>query len=141
MLTRVVIGLFVLVVAFAILGADKPLIKNVPPTPTSPASGKEMFSMYCTSCHGKDAKGTGPAARALKVPPSDLTLLSAKNGGKFPDVRVYGAIHGDMEMSAHGSSDMPVWGSVFNSMSRDNGADTQMRIANLTSYIKSLQNK
>ena len=29
---------------------------------TSPASGKEMFVSYCASCHGKDAKGDGPAA-------------------------------------------------------------------------------
>lgn len=141
MLTRVIVALFALVVAFAILGADQPIIKKVPPTPTSPSSGQEMFSTYCVACHGKDAKGGGPAAAALKMPPPDLTTLAARNGGKFPELRVYNAIHGDGEVVAHGSKDMPVWGSVFQSMSRDNGATKQMRVANLTAYLKSLQSK
>lgn len=137
MFTRVMIALVTVVVAFAILGAD---IKKVPPKITSPASGEQMFVQYCAVCHGKDAKGTGPAAKALKMPPADLTQLSARNGGKFPELRVYGAIHGDVEMpAAHGSKDMPVWGAVFQSMSKDSGAGTQMRVSNLTAYIKSLQ--
>ena len=49
---------------------------------TSPASGKEMFTSYCASCHGKDAKGNGPAANALKQLPADLTTLATRNGGK-----------------------------------------------------------
>jgi mono/diheme cytochrome c family protein len=35
-----------------------------------------MFKEYCASCHGADAKGHGPAVRALKVAPPDLTMLS-----------------------------------------------------------------
>lgn len=139
MLTRSIVALFTLVVAFAILGADQPTIKKVPPSPTSPASGKEMFNSYCVACHAKDGKGGGPAVAALKIPPPDLTTLSAKNSGKFPELRVFGSIHGDVEMPAHGSKDMPVWGSVFQSMGHDNGATTQMRVANLTAYIKSMQ--
>ena len=139
MLTRLIVALFTLVVAFAILGADQPSIKKVPPSPTSPASGQEMFTTYCAVCHGKDGKGGGPAVAALKVPPPDLTTLSAKANGKFPELKVFGAIHGDVDMPAHGSKDMPVWGTVFQSMSHDNGAGKQMRVANLTAYIKSLQ--
>lgn len=139
MLTRVIVVLFALVVAFAILGADQPTIKKVPPSPTSPASGKEMFTTYCAVCHGKDGKGGGPAAAAMKMPPPDLTTLSASNNGKFPELKVYGTIHGDLEHTAHGTKEMPVWGTVFHSMSHDNGAGTQMRVANLTAYIKSLQ--
>jgi mono/diheme cytochrome c family protein len=143
MFTRIIIALVTIVVGFAILGADtKPVIKNVPPSATSPASGKEMFSAYCVACHGRDAKGNGPAASSLKVPPPDLTQLTAKAAGKFPELQVYGVIHGDANMpAAHGSKDMPVWGSIFQSMARDNGAGTQMRVANLTAYIKSLQTK
>lgn len=142
MLTRIICALVALVVAFAVLGADThPSIKKVPPSPTSPASGKEMFNSYCAVCHGKDAKGGGPAAAALKTPPPDLTQLTARNGAKFPELRVYGAIRGDADTPAHGSKDMPVWGPVFQSMGRDNGASTQMRTANLTAYIKSLQGK
>jgi mono/diheme cytochrome c family protein len=136
MLTRIVTGLFVLVVGFAILGAQ---VKKVPPSQTSPASGKDMFMNYCAVCHGKDGKGSGPAASALKKPPANLTTLTARNGGKFPELHVVQTIRGDSSNPAHGSKEMPVWGDVFQSMSRDSGAGMQMRISNLTAYIKSLQ--
>jgi mono/diheme cytochrome c family protein len=138
MLTRIVTGLFVLVVGFAILGAQ---VKKVPPSQTSPASGKDMFMNYCAVCHGKDAKGGGPAAAALKKPPADLTTLAARHGGKFPELHVAETIRGDGSNPAHGSKEMPVWGDVFQSMSRDSGAGMQMRVANLTAYIKSVQAK
>ena len=141
MLTRIIVALFTLVISFAILGAQQPTIKKVSPTPTSPASGEDMFKTYCAVCHGRDGKGGGPAVAALKNPPPDLTTLAAKNAGKFPELRVFGTIHGDVELAAHGSKDMPVWGSVFQSMARDNGASRQMRISNLTAYIKSIQAK
>ena len=37
-------------------------------------AGRGLFLQYCTSCHGTDAKGAGPAAASLKVPsrPHDL---------------------------------------------------------------------
>jgi len=54
---------------------------------------------------------------------------------------LYGAIHGDVDVPAHGSKDMPVWGAVFQSIGHDNGTQAQMRIANLTSYIKEIQAK
>jgi len=141
MLTRAIVVLFALVVAFATMGAEQPTIKKVTPTPTSPASGKQMFTTYCAVCHGQDGKGGGPAVAALKMPPPDLTTLTAKNNGKFPELRVFRSIQGDVQMAAHGSKDMPVWGEVFQSMSRDNGAGKQMRTSNLTAYVKSLQTK
>ncbi len=141
MLTRVLVALVALVVAFAILGADNPpVIKKVSPVHTSPASGKDMFTNYCAVCHGKDGKGGGPAVSALKMQPPDLTTLTHRSNGKFPELRVYAAIHGDVEMPAHGSKDMPVWGTVFQSMDRDSGAQ-QMRVSNLTKYIQSIQAK
>lgn len=124
---------------FCAAASDK-VIKKVPINPTSPVSGQQMFNEYCTSCHGKSAKGDGPAASALKKTPADLTTLTVRNNGKFPDLRVYGAIQGDSDMSAHGSKDMPVWGSVFQDASRSSG-EVQMRISNLVSYVKSLQTK
>ena len=142
MFTRIMVALVTLVVGFAILGADsQPAIKKVPPSPTSPASGKGMFLAYCAVCHGQDGKGGGPAAAALKTPPRDLTMLTHRNDGRFPELRVYGAIHGDVDVPAHGSKDMPVWGAVFQSIGHDNGTQAQMRIANLTSYIKEIQAK
>jgi len=61
-----------------------PAIKQVPIANTPSSSGKEMFDTYCAVCHGKDTKGNGPAAGAMKTPPADLTTLAKGNGGKYP---------------------------------------------------------
>ena len=68
-----------------------PTIKHVPIANTPSNSGKDMFRSYCAVCHGADAKGTGPAASALKAAPTDLTALSHKNGGKYPAAHVAAA--------------------------------------------------
>jgi len=118
-----------------------PVVKHVPVKPTSAASGKEMYTSYCAVCHGTDGKGGGPAATALKVPPTDLTTLSKNNGGKFPSLKVSSAIRGESDITAHGSKDMPVWGSLFRSMSQGHESEVQQRVANLTHYIETLQAK
>ncbi len=63
--------------------AQKKQVTHVPVKPTSPASGEEMYMNYCAACHGKDGKGGGPAADALKVPPKNLTTLAYRNAGKY----------------------------------------------------------
>lgn len=108
---------------------------------TSPASGEEMYKTYCAVCHGTDGKGGGPAASALKVPPTDLTLLSKNSGGKYPALKVTSAIRGEGDVPAHGTKDMPVWGSLFWTMSHGHEGEVQQRVANLTKYIESLQAK
>ena len=121
--------------------AQQKEVKHVPIKPTSPASGSEMYANYCAVCHGKDGKGGGPAADALKVPPTDLTTLSKRNGGKFPSAHVASAIRGDVNLPAHGSKEMPVWGPLFGRLSQGHPAEVQQRIANLSAYIESLQVK
>lgn len=130
------------VIVIGVLGAQtKPTIKNVPVSPTSPASGKGMFASYCAVCHGADAKGGGPAAAALKSRPTDLTQLSAKNGGKYPELLVVSTLSG-REVAAHGSQEMPIWGDLFRSLgSGDESKIVHLRIGNLTSYIGSIQAK
>jgi mono/diheme cytochrome c family protein len=108
---------------------------------TSPASGKEMFMSYCASCHGKDAKGDGPAANALKQLPADLTTLAKRNGGKYPSDKVTTVLRGQAKLMAHGDQEMPVWGPVFWRMSQGREEQVQMRIANLNRYLESLQEK
>jgi len=119
----------------------KKVIQHAPIKETSPASGKEMYTTYCAVCHGTDGKGGGPAASALKLPPTDLTQLSKKNGGKSPALKVTSAIRGEGDVPAHGSKDMPVWGSLFWNMSHGHEGEVQQRVANLTKYIESLQAK
>lgn len=100
-----------------------------------------MYMAYCASCHGPDGRGNGPAAAALKTQPTDLTLLTVKNGGKFPELHVAEVIKGDKLTPAHGNKAMPVWGPVFLSMSPHDTAQEQMRLSNLTKYIESIQAK
>lgn len=117
--------------AFAQVKIEQAPIKNV-----KASDAMAMFDSYCAVCHGKGGKGNGPAASALAKVPADLTRISARNGGKFPDVRVRRYIEGLDEVAAHGSRDMPMWGSLFNSLSRDTA---QLRIAALADYIKGMQ--
>ena len=40
---------------------------------TAIVHGDKLFAVHCSSCHGTDAHGPGPGAKALSVPPADLT--------------------------------------------------------------------
>jgi mono/diheme cytochrome c family protein len=120
---------------------QKPVIKRAPAPVTSAASGKEMFNAYCAACHGKDARGDGPAAAALKQTPADLTMLAKTNGGKYPAAKVTAVLRGEATLVAHGTQEMPVWGPVFWNMSQGHEGEMQQRIANLNKYVESLQGK
>src|ERR1035438_5978942 len=88
-------------------GQTSPQVRKSPVKETPPDSGREMYLQYCASCHGMAGKGDGPAAAALKAAPSNLTTLSARNKGVFPEIRISRVIEGADELSAHGSRDMP----------------------------------
>ncbi len=142
------LGLGVAVVALAMIAmaqqaapSQEKVIKHVPVKQTNASSGQEMFNSYCAVCHGTDGKGAGPAASALKVPPTDLTELSAKNGGKYPSMHVSSVLRGEAETPAHGSKDMPIWGPLFRHLSQGHDAEVQQRVANLNQYIESIQKK
>jgi mono/diheme cytochrome c family protein len=127
------------VVVFAlstVAAVAQPKIEKGPITPVAASDAPKMFNTYCAVCHGNDGKGKGPAAAALTKAPADLTKISERNGGKFPDVKVRRYIEGLDEVAAHGSRDMPMWGGLFNSLSRDTA---QLRVAGLADYVKSLQ--
>lgn len=119
----------------------KPTVKHAPAGMTSPSSGKEMFMSYCASCHGKDARGHGPAAAALNQPPANLTTLAKRNGGKYPSDKVSSILHGQANLTAHGDQEMPVWGPVFWKMSQGHEEQVQMRIVNLNRYLESIQER
>lgn len=118
-----------------------PTVKHVPIANTPANSGKEMFNSYCAVCHGKDAKGNGPAASAMKTAPTDLTELAQKNNGKYPAAHVAAVIRGQAALPSHGSADMPVWGPLFSSISEGHESQVQQRTANLVEYIEKLQAK
>jgi len=119
--------------------APSKTIKRVPVTDVHSVDGQVLFEHYCAVCHGKDAKGTGPAADALKKTPADLTQVARKNGGKFPEVHVMRVIKGDDTVGAHGSRDMPIWGELFASLSSKESSE--LRVNGLMKYVESIQAK
>ena len=132
----------ILVCAICVAAQEPPKkIERTTAPMISPASGREMFMNYCASCHGKDAKGNGPAASALKVPPANLTELAKGNNGKYPSFKVTSVLNGQTDLAAHGSKEMPVWGRVFWKMSGGHEAEVEQRVANLNRYIESVQAK
>lgn len=118
---------------FAQSNSDKPL------PVTFSLTGSEMYKTWCASCHGTAGKGDGPAASDLKTHPTDLSQLTKKNGGKFPTERVRNYIEGTAVAPAHGSREMPVWGTFFRQIGDDKAAT--YRIVTLANYINSLQVK
>jgi mono/diheme cytochrome c family protein len=110
-------------------------------------SGEEEYIFHCASCHGLKARGDGPAADAFKIRPANLTLLARRNGGVFPDKRVFATIDGSAVVAAHGTREMPVWGGIFEQQGSYtyNRAATERevrgRIQRLVDYLKSIQRK
>ena len=114
---------------------------TIPVNKTDATSGQQMYVNYCAPCHGIDAKGHGPVAPVLKVPPTDLTLLSSKNNGKFPDAHIVTVLQNGANMPAHGTAQMPVWGPIFGKMNVSNPQEKQLRMSNLSRYLETLQVK
>jgi len=104
-------------------------------------SGNQTFLQYCASCHGKDAKGGGPAAFAMKIPPPDLTALATRHEGKYPAGYVSAVLIFGRSLASHGSEDMPVWGSRFKNLDPEHDPTGQQHIDDLVAYIQSLQVK
>jgi mono/diheme cytochrome c family protein len=133
---------FAVALLVATLGwSQEKTIKKTPIQHSNSTSGKQMFGDYCAPCHGLSGKGDGPAASALKTPPSDLTQLAKKNNGKFPMDHVMNDLRQGSSLASHGSSDMPVWGPLFKSLDTTNPVLVDQRIRNLSVYIESLQAK
>jgi len=128
--------------ALAVGYADQTTSKvTIPVQKTSPTDGKQMFTSYCAPCHGAEGRGNGPAARALKTQPVDLTSLARNNHGKFPDTHVISVLQFGSEIPAHGSVEMPVWGPILRGMNVANNQEKDLQLSNLTRYLQQLQVK
>ena len=89
--TLVLLALLTLVLAMpAFAGGVQ--VKRETARPIDSVQGVDLYNAYCAVCHGKDGKGSGPAAVALKAPMPDLTVLAKKNGGKFSSADVTAAM-------------------------------------------------
>jgi mono/diheme cytochrome c family protein len=89
------------------------------------AEGKKLYLTYCSSCHGDDGKGDGPAARSLPVKPANHTDGAVMN--KFNDKFL-------LEIIAKGggavgkSPMMPGWG----------GQLKENQLRDIVAYVRSI---
>ena len=137
----VLAGAFGVCAGMPLLAQTQPQIERVPAKSILSVEGHDSYVAYCAVCHGRDAKGAGPAAPALKATVPDLTTLAKRHAGKFDAVAVRRLITGEdkVVILAHGTSDMPIWGPIFRNMQGDQSA--AIRIRNLVDYLESVQQK
>lgn len=116
---------------------------------TSAALGRADFKDNCASCHGAAGKGDGPVRSFLIQPPSDLTRITQRHGGKFPQDLMWEVIDGRWsgDGGPHGSREMPVWGTEFKARAMGQPGDSattaewsaRNRIVSLLKYLESIQ--
>jgi mono/diheme cytochrome c family protein len=106
-------------------------------------TGAQLFISLCASCHGAQARGDGPVAPLLDTPPSDLTRIAERNGGRFTADTVQRFIDGREAPRAHGPRDMPVWGRQLYFSAEENDlaarAHADAEIAKIVEYLRSIQ--
>ena len=117
---------------------EKPASKISAVTATS---GEKLYKQNCAVCHGNDLKGNGPAPYPFDDVPPDLTTLAQRHGGKFPDEYFSNVMRNGVVLRAHGPPEMPTWGQDFRTRDKLDSAQVDLRIANLSDYIKSHQTK
>jgi mono/diheme cytochrome c family protein len=112
------------------------------PDPAAASGGRFMFRVYCTTCHGAEARGDGDLASQLKVKPANLTEIAKRNGGEFPFDLVVQIIDGRRKVKGHGGGDMPVWGDAFHvTEAGHTEEEVQKRINSLAHFLWSIQIK
>lgn len=110
---------------------------------------RQEFLDRCAVCHGDEGAGDGPVGDMLAHKPRNLQLIEQENGYVFPYEDVYNAIRGNVDVPAHGYSDMPIWGKYLmeealeeHGLNPKEAADiVHGRILQLVFYIASIQNE
>jgi cytochrome c553 len=99
----------------------------------------DSYVFYCAPCHGRSGKGDGPVAPSLRARPADLSTLAERNGGTFPRERVAAYISGiGRPITAHGTSEMPVWGPAFRALDASDRR-AAVRVSAIVDHLESLQ--
>ena len=110
-------------------------------------SGIEDYQNYCADCHGLGGKGDGPSRLTIPMnpPPTDLTLMAKKNGGKFPFDDVVASIDGRKSIPSHARLQMPFWGTTLQKPGKEftpeSDAEVKKRIESIARYVEHLQQK
>jgi mono/diheme cytochrome c family protein len=105
-------------------------------------TGADLYKRFCSACHGVKGEGDGPVAASFKIVVPDLTLISRRQGGKFPDERIHRIIDGRQVPAPHGSREMPIWGWEFASVTPEGAPDlanSDLLVARLVEYLRTIQ--
>jgi hypothetical protein len=73
------------------------------------------------------------------MPPPDLRTLALRHGGKFPEDYVTNVLRFGIQIPAHGTSDMPVWGPIFGVLENGNELAVRRRIKYLCDFLATIQ--
>lgn len=101
--------------------------------------GLELYVRYCAACHGENADGDGPVANVMTPRPPALVKLRGKFGRPL-GTRFVAYVMGDLMPSAHGTTDMPVWGQVLATPEGDDG-EALGQIWRIAAYLDSIQTR
>ena len=63
-------------------------------------TGKELYGIYCTPCHGESGKGDGPVAK--KFVPTPVDISATGHGAHHPDGDLFAVL-------THGKNGMPAF--------------------------------
>lgn len=98
--------------------------------------GERTYLTYCALCHGIGG-APGMFADALKKAAPNLTEISKRNGGQFPEEKVAQVIR-DGGISGHGTMRLLSWEKYFGT---DGGSQEHVDdiIRDLTTYLKNHQ--
>lgn len=109
-----------------------------PASGAPPAEGAQTYLRYCGACHGEQGKGDGPVAKAMNVPPANLTTLAKNNNGQLPALRLLVILGRSQTVAAHGGEGMPLWGDAFVSWQQGEPV-AQLRVYNLMRFLEAIQ--
>ncbi len=93
----------------AVFGLSVSLLANAAQK-GDPAKGKEKFTQICSTCHGPQGHGEGPAGAALNPKPRNLS--DPKYMSTLADDHIFKTVN-EGGASVGKSSAMPAWGSVL----------------------------
>ncbi len=105
---------------------------------TGPEAGRTLYTQNCASCHGADARG------GAQIP--DLTQITARAGGSYPQDRVLDKLDGYARgQTAYAGAEMPNFGDLLTGrltrVQSATGLSREMpeKIVALDAYLRSIQ--
>lgn len=105
---------------------------------TSPQAGRSLYEQNCVACHGTDARG------GAQIP--DLTMIAARAGGDYPQMRVLDKLDGYARGTVvYSGVEMPNFGDLLTGrldrVQTDSGLSRPFpeKIIALEAYLRSIQ--